>query len=95
MTASDLVSRVVRDDVRAMHAYAVADATGLVKLDAMENPFALPDDAARPNSRRGSPTLALNRYPPPRADALRATIRSARWGCPTVATCCSATAPTS
>jgi histidinol-phosphate aminotransferase len=30
---------VIRDDVRAMRAYAVPDATGLIKLDAMENPF--------------------------------------------------------
>ena len=27
-----------RPDVQAMHAYAVANATGLIKLDAMENP---------------------------------------------------------
>ncbi|MFS2054040.1 hypothetical protein ACEN8K_34965, partial [Variovorax sp. CT11-76] len=32
----------IRADVRAMHAYAVQDARGLVKLDAMENPFGLP-----------------------------------------------------
>ena len=32
----------IRADVRAMHAYAVADATGLIKLDAMENPYELP-----------------------------------------------------
>ena len=36
--------RFIRDDVQAMHAYAVQDATGMVKLDAMENPYALPLD---------------------------------------------------
>ena len=32
----------IREDVRSMHAYAVQDATGFIKLDAMENPFGLP-----------------------------------------------------
>jgi len=32
----------IRDDVRAMQAYVVADATGYLKMDAMENPFGLP-----------------------------------------------------
>ena len=71
---STLVHHVVRDDVRAMHAYAVADATGLVKLDAMENPFGLPD-ALRAELARRLADVALNRYPPPRADVLRATLR--------------------
>ena len=30
-----------------MRAYAVPDATGLIKLDAMENPFSLPVELAR------------------------------------------------
>jgi len=38
----DLLARIVRDDVRAMGAYHVPDATGMVKLDAMENPYPLP-----------------------------------------------------
>lgn len=68
------VRSIVRDDVRAMHAYAVADATGLVKLDAMENPYALPD-ALRDELARRLAAVALNRYPAPRADALRAALR--------------------
>ena len=51
MNASDPLSRlgprpnvaVIRDDVRAIEAYAVPSAVGFVKLDAMENPFALPE----------------------------------------------------
>ena len=34
--------RVIRQDVRSMHAYAIQPSEGLVKLDAMENPFRLP-----------------------------------------------------
>ena len=53
----------IRDDVRSMHAYAVPDAAGLIKLDAMENPFMLPVDLARELGLRLS-EVALNRYPP-------------------------------
>jgi histidinol-phosphate aminotransferase len=54
---------VIRDDVRAISAYAVPDSTGLVKLDAMENPFALPPEVARElGVRLGA--VSLNRYPP-------------------------------
>ena len=72
---STWVERVIRDDVRAMHAYAVTDPTGLVKLDAMENPFLLPD-ALREALARRLAAVAVNRYPAPRADALRAALRT-------------------
>jgi histidinol-phosphate aminotransferase len=54
---------VLRDDVRAMQAYHVPDATGLIKLDAMENPFSLPPNLAQELGERLS-KVALNRYPP-------------------------------
>jgi len=66
---------VLRDDVRAMRAYAVADATGLIKLDAMENPFSLPPALARELGERLS-AVALNRYPP--ADPARFKQRLAK-----------------
>ncbi len=59
---------VIRDEIRVIAAYAVPDSTGLVKLDAMENPFTLPPEVARElGDRLGR--VALNRYPPadPRA----------------------------
>ncbi len=34
----------IRQDVQSMHAYAIQDSTGMVKLDAMENPFSLPPE---------------------------------------------------
>ena len=56
-----------------MHAYAVQDATGLIKLDAMENPFSLPDALqAELGQRLGR--VAVNRYPGPRTEALRAAL---------------------
>jgi histidinol-phosphate aminotransferase len=54
---------VIRDDVRAIGAYAVPDSRGLVKLDAMENPFTLPTEVARELGERLA-QVALNRYPP-------------------------------
>src|SRR5258708_19222369 len=46
-----------------MHAYAAPDSTGLVKLDAMENPFSLPVELAQALGARLA-QVALNRYPP-------------------------------
>ena len=65
---------VVRDDVRALAAYHVPDATGLVKLDAMENPYTLPPDLQRLLGDRLA-EVALNRYPVPSYSALKAAIR--------------------
>jgi histidinol-phosphate aminotransferase len=63
----------LRDDVRAMHAYPVADATGYLKMDAMENPFGLPPALqAALGQRLGA--LALNRYPGPRQNDLKAAL---------------------
>ena len=43
MTAvSPKLMQRIRQDVQSMHAYAVQDSAGMVKLDAMENPFTLP-----------------------------------------------------
>ena len=54
---------VIRDEVRAISAYAVPDSAGMTKLDAMENPFALPPEVARELGERLGDVL-LNRYPP-------------------------------
>ncbi len=54
---------VIRDEVRALHAYPVPAAEGLVKLDAMENPYRLPPALAGALGERLA-GVALNRYPP-------------------------------
>ena len=78
--ASDCVARVVRADVRAMSAYHVPDCAGLVKLDAMENPYRLPEPLRAALGQRLS-DVALNRYPVPSYAQLKATIRE-RLGVP-------------
>ncbi len=73
---SDLVERVTRAEIRALKAYAVPDATGLVKLDAMENPYPWPD-AIRGRWLEALQGVAVNRYPDPRAPALEHALRAA------------------
>jgi histidinol-phosphate aminotransferase len=63
----------IRDDVRAIRAYHVADATGLIKLDAMENPYPLPAVLARRLGERLA-EVALNRYPPADPAGLKAKL---------------------
>jgi histidinol-phosphate aminotransferase len=65
---------IVRDEVRAMKPYAVARAEGLVKLDAMENPYGLPPALQREIAEAVS-HVAINRYPDPSAPALMRRLR--------------------
>jgi histidinol-phosphate aminotransferase len=65
----------IRRDVQSMHAYAIQDAAGMVKLDAMENPYTLPPALqAQLGERLGQ--LAINRYPGTRTDDLKTALRS-------------------
>lgn len=63
----------IRQDVQSMHAYAIQDSTGMVKLDAMENPFSLPPALQKQLGERLG-ALALNRYPGNRINVLRAEL---------------------
>jgi histidinol-phosphate aminotransferase len=56
------LARHVRHDVQGMHAYAIQPSAGLLKLDAMENPFRLPDALQRALGERLG-RVAINRYP--------------------------------
>jgi histidinol-phosphate aminotransferase len=63
MSAIDtLINNTIREDVRAIAGYHVADASGYIKLDAMENPYHLPDPCARNWAARLADAV-LNRYP--------------------------------
>ncbi|NIP73375.1 MAG: histidinol-phosphate transaminase [Gammaproteobacteria bacterium] len=70
------VQRWVRPEIRALSAYHVPDASGLVKLDAMENPYGWPQElvgAWLGRLRR----VSLNRYPDPEAGGLKRRLRQA------------------
>ncbi|HZS68798.1 MAG TPA: histidinol-phosphate transaminase [Burkholderiales bacterium] len=61
---------LVRPEIFALSAYAVAPARGMVKLDAMENPYRLPPAMRRELAERLA-AVELNRYPEPNAPRLR------------------------
>lgn len=68
-----LIQRRIRQDVQSMHAYAIQESKGMVKLDAMENPHRLsPALQEALGQRLGA--LALNRYPDGRVNDLRAAL---------------------
>ena len=63
MTAlADRLRTTIRQDVASMHGYAIQPSAGLVKLDAMENPFRLPPELQRELGERLG-RVAINRYP--------------------------------
>jgi histidinol-phosphate aminotransferase len=73
-TAPNPLARI-RQDVQSMHAYAVQDSTGLLKMDAMENPHRLPP-ALQDELGRRLGAVAINRYPGARVDELKAALHA-------------------
>ena len=71
---NNLISSIFRKEVLAMAAYKVADAQGLIKLDAMENPYGWPEDIKK-EWLEALKECPLNRYPDPEARDLAQTIR--------------------
>ena len=76
LTAAEYAAATVRPEVRALTAYAVAKAPGMIKLDAMENPFPLPDPV-RAKVAAAAAAVLVNRYPDGAADGVKATLRAA------------------
>ena len=66
---------IIRDEIRALRAYHVPDPAGMVKLDAMENPYHLPVELMALIAERAA-RAALNRYPDPGARELKAQLRA-------------------
>jgi histidinol-phosphate aminotransferase len=64
---------LVRPEILALSAYAVAPGTGMVKLDAMENPYRLPAPLRQELAGRLA-EVELNRYPEPNPPRLRELI---------------------
>lgn len=67
---------LIRPEIRAIRAYHVADASGMIKLDAMENPYRLSPALAQELGQRLA-SVALNRYPPADPAALKAKLAHA------------------
>ena len=62
MTLSARIARTIRQDVTSSAGYAIQPSAGMVKLDAMENPFGLPPALKRALGERLA-EVAINRYP--------------------------------
>jgi histidinol-phosphate aminotransferase len=76
MTRIDnLIANTIREDVRAGHIYRVPDASGYVKLDAMENPYELPAPLRAELAQRLADAV-LNRYPVPSYATLKQKIHA-------------------
>lgn len=69
MQEKDLISTVIRPEVRALSAYKVADASGFIKLDAMENPYTWPEKIKQ-EWLEVVHDAQINRYPDPEAKSL-------------------------
>lgn len=67
---------IIRAEIRALKAYHVPDSAGMVKLDAMENPYRLPA-ALRARIARLVEEAEVNRYPDPGARELKRRLREA------------------
>lgn len=72
---TQLIQFRIRQDIVSMHAYAIQDSKGMIKLDAMENPHRLPAQLQQQLGERLG-KLALNRYPDCRVNDLRAALAS-------------------
>lgn len=74
MTEQDLITTVIRPEIRALSAYKVAKASGFIKLDAMENPYSWPEDI-KAEWLKVLHAAEINRYPDPEAKSLCRTLK--------------------
>ena len=68
--------QIIRPEILALAAYHVPPASGMVKLDAMENPYALPQQL-RDEIAQLVVDTPINRYPDASAAALKARLKQA------------------
>lgn len=69
----ELVARWIRPEIQSLSAYHVPDSSGLLKLDAMENPYAWDADLKQRWLERLS-QVEINRYPDPSSAAVEALL---------------------
>ena len=78
MTANDsldqLIEQWIKPEIRSMTAYHVGDAQGMIKLDAMENPYNWDDDVVE-SWLATLRNVHLNRYPDPSANQVKQRLR--------------------
>ncbi len=67
--------RLIRKEILALHAYHVPPSSGMIKLDAMENPYPLPQ-RLREELAQAVANAEINRYPDAGAAQLKERIRN-------------------
>lgn len=73
---SQMVENLVRPEIRALSAYPVGDASGMVKLDAMENPYQWSAELKQAWAEKLQ-QADINRYPHPQAPKVKEGLRKA------------------
>ena len=71
---TEKIQQWIRREIRDIAPYHVPDATGLIKLDAMENPYFWPEDLHGEWLGMLS-EIAVNRYPDPQAHTVQQKLR--------------------
>ena len=71
----DLPAQLIRPQILALNAYHVQPSPGMVKLDAMENPYLLPEQI-RIEIAQATANVAINRYPDANAQQLKQHIKA-------------------
>lgn len=74
--SKSLVEKWIRKEIRDLSAYHVPDPGQMIKLDAMENPYPLPEDI-KDQWLELLRDVELNRYPDPSARSLTEQLRTA------------------
>ena len=74
MSTSHFIHSLFRPEVLALSAYHVANASGFIKLDAMENPYTWPQSLTDQWLARLT-HCQLNRYPDPQAQQLSSALK--------------------
>ena len=72
----NLITHLIRPEIRALGAYHVPDPGGLIKLDAMENPYTWPD-ALKAEWLEVLRAAPINRYPDPQGQPVQEALREA------------------
>lgn len=70
-----LIENIIRPDVLNLDPYHVPDSSGYLKLDAMENPYRLPENIQKALGEHLA-QIALNRYPIPTYKKLKEKIKA-------------------
>lgn len=73
LSVTQLAENLIRPEILALHAYHVPDCTGMLKLDAMENPYLVPQ-SLRDEIAAAVAGAQINRYPDPNPHDLKEKI---------------------